>query len=405
MAPFIPQGLINPELNLFFALIIGFGFGYVLEQAGFSSAKKLAGVFYGYDFVVLRVFFTAGITALTGLIFFEYLGWIDMGLVYINPTYLWSAIIGGVIMGFGFIMGGFCPGTSIVAAVIGKIDAIVFIVGIFIGIFLFGHFYNAFENIYYGEYLGQIFIYDSLGISKKWFVFFLAVMALGAFVFTKIIEDKVNKVDINQLNKRVNYTLPAFLLFFLVSLYLFLPEERRSSIREKAPEEIMANYQSEKFYISPVEAAYKIINNANDFVLVDVRDSLSVSLFTLPTAIHIPLENIFNRQYRQFFRDDELKKVFYSNGEAKAVKAWALASRAGYDNVFVLKGGLNGFFDLFFSDKFELNEGNLMDEFNSRFISNARQYFMKMKKPEQPKQSTPVRKMIEIVVPDDRVGC
>ena len=57
MAPFIPQGYINPELTLFFALMLGIGFGYILEQAGFSSARKLAGVFYGYDFVVLRVFF------------------------------------------------------------------------------------------------------------------------------------------------------------------------------------------------------------------------------------------------------------------------------------------------------------------------------------------------------------
>lgn len=107
MGPLIPQGFINPDLNLFFAFVIGLGFGSVLEQAGFSSSRKLAGLFYGYDFIVLRVFFTAAITAMTGLLLFSYLGWIDYSMLYVNPTYFWSAIVGGVIMGLGFIMGGF----------------------------------------------------------------------------------------------------------------------------------------------------------------------------------------------------------------------------------------------------------------------------------------------------------
>jgi len=150
MGPLIPQGFVNPDLNLFFAFVIGLGFGYVLEQAGFSSSKKLAGVFYGYDFVVLKVFFTAAVTAMIGLLFFNYIGWVDYQLLYINPTFLTAAIVGGAIMGLGFIMGGFCPGTSIVAAVIGKVDAMVFVVGMFIGIFLFGEFYHIFEPIYFG---------------------------------------------------------------------------------------------------------------------------------------------------------------------------------------------------------------------------------------------------------------
>ncbi|MBZ0242576.1 MAG: YeeE/YedE family protein, partial [Bacteroidales bacterium] len=158
MGPLIPQGFVNPDLNLFFAFVIGLGFGYVLEQGGFSNSRKLAGVFYGYDFVVLRVFFTAAITAAIGLLLFSYMGWVNYDLLYINPTFLWSALLGGAIMGFGFILGGFCPGTSMVAAVIGKIDAMVFVLGLLIGIFIFGSFYEEFLPLYTGENLGSIFI-------------------------------------------------------------------------------------------------------------------------------------------------------------------------------------------------------------------------------------------------------
>src|SRR5210317_2044722 len=145
MGPIIPLFNISQEINLLIAFLIGIGFGFALEQAGFSSSRKLAGMFYGYDITVLKVFFTAAITAMLGLLFMNYMGMIDMSIVYVNDYFMSSAIIGGVIMGAGFIIGGFCPGTSVCAAAIGKIDAMYFIGGSFVGIFLFGQAYPLFE--------------------------------------------------------------------------------------------------------------------------------------------------------------------------------------------------------------------------------------------------------------------
>src|SRR5450759_5362326 len=101
MGPLVVNGIISENTNLLLAFIIGIGFGFVLESSGFSSSRKLAGVFYGYDTVVLKVFFTAAITAMLGMLFMSLFGWLDLDLVYINPTYLTSAIIGGIIMGVG----------------------------------------------------------------------------------------------------------------------------------------------------------------------------------------------------------------------------------------------------------------------------------------------------------------
>jgi uncharacterized protein len=195
MGPLIPNGIISPEWNLVIAFIIGISFGFILEQAGFSSSRKLVGVFYGYDFVVLRVFFTAALTAAIGLTFFNYFGWINLSAIYINPTFVSSAIIGGLIMGLGFVVGGFCPGTSVCAAAIGKIDAMLFIGGIILGIFLFGVSFPLFENLYMANDLGKIFVFDSLGMSRGVFVLILAVVAFAAFIITARIEKKIKKVD------------------------------------------------------------------------------------------------------------------------------------------------------------------------------------------------------------------
>lgn len=181
MGPLVVNEIISENTNLFLAFIIGIGFGFVLESSGFSSSRKLAGVFYGYDTVVLKVFFTAAITAMLGLLFFSLFGWIDLDLVYVNPTYLTSAIVGGIIMGTGFIMGGFCPGTSFCGASIGKIDAMIFVVGLFIGVLIFGLGYKLWEGLYMARFLGSPKISDSLGMSDGLFALILIIIALAMF--------------------------------------------------------------------------------------------------------------------------------------------------------------------------------------------------------------------------------
>ncbi|MEZ4999149.1 MAG: YeeE/YedE thiosulfate transporter family protein [Bacteroidales bacterium] len=92
-------------------------------------SRKLAGMFYGYDTTVLKVFFTAAIVALIGAQFLGYFGLLNLNQVYVNEFYVTASIVGGVIMGAGFIMGGFCPGTGLCAMSIGKVDAMVYILG------------------------------------------------------------------------------------------------------------------------------------------------------------------------------------------------------------------------------------------------------------------------------------
>ncbi|NJK97757.1 MAG: YeeE/YedE family protein [Bacteroidales bacterium] len=195
MGPLAPNEIISENTNLFLAFIIGIGFGFVLEQSGFSSSRKLAGVFYGYDTVVLKVFFTAAITAMLGLLFFSLFGWVDLSLIYVNPTFLYSAILGGVIMGAGFIIGGYCPGTSFCGASIGKIDAMVFIGGLFIGVIIFGAGFNIWDDLYLAEFLGNPKVSESLGLSDGIFAFLLIIAAFAMFWVAELAEKKFPKEE------------------------------------------------------------------------------------------------------------------------------------------------------------------------------------------------------------------
>lgn len=185
-----PLNITSDWLNLMIPFIIGIGFGFSLEQAGFSSSRKLAGMFYGYDTTVLKVFFTAAIVALIGSQFMSYFGMLDLNRVFVNEYYVTASLVGGVIMGAGFIMGGFCPGTGVSALSIGKIDALFYVLGGLTGAFLFAETYPLIMPLAEANYRGPVKINEALGLSPGVFTFVLILAAICMFWIAERIEKR-----------------------------------------------------------------------------------------------------------------------------------------------------------------------------------------------------------------------
>ncbi len=375
MGPLIPQDIISGDLNFFFALIIGIAFGFILEQAGFSSSRKLAGVFYGYDFVVLKVFFTAAVTAAIGLFFLKYLGWVDFNFLYVNPLYLWSALIGGIVMGFGFILGGFCPGTSLGAAVIGKIDAWFFIAGMFLGVFIFGIFYPVFEPLHTGYFLGNPFIYDTLGLSQQWFLFLLIFMALAAFAVTQLIEDNSTRFKELLYTQKLSVRYPLLFAFILSIIILFLPNQRHSYANEMSRNDLAAAILSNERYVPVEKVVHSLVHDVRDLHLVDVRPVAEFNTFHLPGAVSVPLENILEKTSEDNLTGTGKTTVLYANSSDKADMAWFFVTREGFKNIYVMEDGLNKMYNFLFStpDTLVNNNNNMTPE--EKFVQNARKWF------------------------------
>ncbi|MCP4146708.1 MAG: YeeE/YedE family protein [bacterium] len=195
-APLEVIGEFKEGFSLLIAFVIGIGFGFFLEQGGFGNSRKLALQFYFRDLTVFKVMFTAIITAMTGLILFNAFGWLDLDMVYINPTYIWPGIIGGLIMGAGFVIGGYCPGTSFVGLATLKTDAIFYLIGAFFGIFIFGElvpmFYGFFTSGFQGD---SLTLPKVLGVSTGVVGFAVILMALGGFWGSEILEKKFAKQE------------------------------------------------------------------------------------------------------------------------------------------------------------------------------------------------------------------
>ena len=194
MGPLIP-GILSDQWNNIIAILMGTAFGYVSESSGFSSSRKLVGVFYGYDFAVLGMFFTAAITASIGLLFMDYFGWIDMAALDGLPARVWPIIVGGLFMGLGFVTGGFCPGTCVTAIGIGKLDGYVFFGGIIFGVFVFSEMFPLFENFYNSSNLGDVTVPEYFNISPYWFMVGISIIAIIAFYVTMLIRKRVKSVE------------------------------------------------------------------------------------------------------------------------------------------------------------------------------------------------------------------
>ena len=180
-APFYPFGLFGNDTALLFAVGIGIGFGFFLEQAGFGSSVKLAQQFYFRDLTVFKVMFTAIVTAMLGLFWLSWLGVLDLSSVYIPPTYLIPQLIGGLIFGIGFVMGGYCPGTCCVAAVIGKMDGWIHMVGMIAGIFFFAEIHPFIAVWYNATPMGETTLASLFNLSHGTMVFLVVAVALLGF--------------------------------------------------------------------------------------------------------------------------------------------------------------------------------------------------------------------------------
>lgn len=338
MGPLVPD-IISNELSLIVAFLIGIGFGFILEQAGFSSSKKLVGLFYGYDFTVLRVFMTAGITAMVGVIILNHFHLIDMSIIYINPLFLWSAIIGGLIMGLGFVIGGYCPGTSICAAAIGKKDAMFFILGSAIGIFVFIEGYPLFEGIYKAANFGMPQLSTTFGVPNAIFAFLFIIMAIGAYSLAIFFEKKNNNSEVVQTSNKYMIALAAVALFIGASqIFVSTHAEHLQNIDDAND---FSNYSFNE--ITSDEVAIRIMQKDKSLRFIDVRSEEEFKEFALPNAILADYKNFILRDWEKIFRVDGQLTIIYAEDEATEKRAVLAARDVGFENVYLLKGGLEKF--------------------------------------------------------------
>ncbi len=354
------------------AILIGFAFGFTLESSGFGDARRLAAQFYFRESRVVKVMFTAIVTCMLLLLWGSALGWIDLGRIWINPTYLGSGILGGFILGIGFIVGGYCPGTSIVSAATLKKDGILFLLGVAAGSTIFGWTADAFRTFYDGAgYLGRVTLPAWLGLPAGVVAILVLFMAIGMFWFFDLLGQSIGKRSARggaEPHPQPPTTwhglwVPAIrggglaLVLFLLAAFL-LPVVGQPTLGSRLvamQDELDGELAAGTVRIDPVEHLGLMHAQIHDapgrfrLVTIDVRDEVDFNLFHLVDAERIPLDALRGPAGLELAGEDyeTAIKVLVSNDEEAALEAWRILRAQGVLNVYVLRGGMNLWLDVF----------------------------------------------------------
>jgi rhodanese-related sulfurtransferase len=347
MPPFpIPlESVLGPIGAYAIFLTIGFAFGFALEIAGFADSPRLAAQFYFRDLTVLKVMFTAIVVAMVLIFGASAVGSLDYNLIWVNPTYLWPGIVGGLVMGVGFIVGGYCPGTSIVAAATARIDGIFFAIGTAIGIFLFGETVSLYDVFWTSSYLGRLTLPEVFGIPTGWVVLLVVFMALFMFWGGEKLEGIFGGLD--QAKATKGRYVGALVLVGVAALVLILGqpslEDRWSRIASASEARLLAR----EVQATPGEVLEKIHDHRLNVRLIDIRDEADFNLFHLSQAERFTPSALIAHADEFVLDPPNTAYILMSNDELFSTQAWKELTSLGVPNAYIMAGGVNAWLDTF----------------------------------------------------------
>lgn len=355
MAPFALIDLYGKSVAYLIYFLIGIGFGAVLEMAGFADSRRLAAQFYFRNLTVLKVMFTAIITAMVLVFLSSALGLLDYPRVYVNPTYLVPGIVGGLVMGVGFILGGFCPGTSLVALSNLKIDAVFFFLGVSAGVVAFGETADLFPAFFHSTSMGRFTLPEWLGAPTGAVVVGVVLMALFMFWGGERLEARfggpAQYAAVRILPARLHH-LGALLLLALAGVTFAIGQPTAEDRWNRAGAEIHALLEERGAFIDPAEVLDLSQNRQVRLLLLDLRSEAEYNVFHLTDARRVEPAEVAEGllSLELLGAPANTVTVLLANDEVRSTEAWRRLQADRVLNAYVLAGGINGWLDRFRPD-------------------------------------------------------
>lgn len=174
-------------MEILWAVVLGTLFGFVLQRIGAADPDKIIGMLRLTDLHLMKTILLA--IGLGSLLLFVALaaGWVDSSHLSVKSLTV-GVPVGGALLGIGWAVAGFCPGTALVGVGAGRKDALVFSLGGLLGAWLFTLQYEAlsatvlFDKLFGGAVtLASIPRYDSLvsAIDGLWVGLALAALLIA----------------------------------------------------------------------------------------------------------------------------------------------------------------------------------------------------------------------------------
>lgn len=340
----LPFDLTSPWATIAVFFFLGTGFGIVLELAGFGDARKLSAQFYFKDMTVFKTMFTGIVTAAILIFLSASFGFLDFSKLFVNQTFLWPGIIGGLVMGAGFVVGGYCPGTSVVAAASFKLDGVIFLVGALVGVGVFGETVGSFSDFWNSSYTERLLLSDVFGWSLGQAVFVVTALALVLFYFVERVEASYRTPDapINWKPSNKRYMAGAALALGLSGLVWANGQPSPEKKWDHMGGQYQAQLDQRDVFIHPFEWVRSWNDSAIKLVTLDLRPAEAFEKFHLDGARNVTFDQLTDEKL--VYELNQLPPnglvIVVADDEGDAVRAWKRLKVEGVSNLYLLENGL-----------------------------------------------------------------
>lgn len=145
------------------------------------------------------------------------------------------------------------------------------------------------------------------------------------------------------------YTILAIFLIVLALGLVILP--KKNELKETNPQALLAAVVEKSRYLTADQITHRIIENDPTLMLIDLRSADQFKIFSLPGSLNILPDSLLTIANMELFNQPGKDKVLYGNADLTAEKAWLLCSRYALSRVYVMKGGMNEWFNTFVTEK------------------------------------------------------
>jgi thiosulfate/3-mercaptopyruvate sulfurtransferase len=294
---------------------------------------------------VLKVMFSAVVTAMLGLGYCLAMGWIALEQLYAMPSIYGAQVVGGLLFGVGFVMSAWCPGTAAVGVASGKADALIFLGGATLGSVVFSAVFPAVKGLYRWGDSGAHFVWHDLGLSFAGFALLFVLVAVGCFWGAELIERRARRAGGG------TYLKSPFLKAFSVALVVLavglviVPAPAvtgTAAVPVTAEAELLGAIERGDDHLEPEELADRLLSGDPSLLVVDVRTPGEFTTFHIRGAVNVSLADL--PAYLAPYRHGRTI-VLYSNGMTHPAQARDALARSGFQNVYLLTDGLRGFME------------------------------------------------------------
>jgi len=170
------------------------------------------------------------------------------------------------------------------------------------------------------------------------------------------------------------YTILAVFLVVLALGLVILPEKKDQ--KELDPGVLLTAISEKSRYLTPDMVTERIIGNDPTLLLIDLRPAEQYKLFTLPGAVNIQPDSLLSASSLELLNQPAKDKVLYGNSDLIAEKAWLITTRNSISQMYIMKGGMNEWFNTIIKEMPVNSAASSTDLDLLSFRTAARQYFV-----------------------------